>query len=143
MGIRHRAITLIEVLIVALVLCILAAVVAPQFSRAGGDNRTSLLRTNLLDVRAQLRLYRTQHENQYPSLDQFAAQLSLHSSADGRTNATQTDAFHLGPYLPSIPVNPFTGGNRISNGSIGSSDWYYDPDTGLFRANHDAESAGY
>jgi hypothetical protein len=46
-------------------------------------------------------------------------------------------------YLPAIPVNPYTGANRISNTAVGTSDWYYDETTGLFRANHDAAFITY
>jgi general secretion pathway protein G len=161
---RQRGLTVIEVLIIAIVLAILAAVVAPQLTRGSADTRVATMKANLLDVRAQIRLYRSQHANRFPTLANFAAQMTRLTDIEGRT-ATPSDQAGtaaqpgtavpstkldptssptvitgraLGPYLPSIPPNPYTGGSNIGKGPIGTSDWFYDERTGLFRANHGA-----
>lgn len=140
---RARGVTLIEILITVTVLAILAAVVAPRFSRASNDPRIEALRTNLLDVRAQLRLYQSQHGSRFPSLRDFALQMTTYSDAEGHTTQARTKKCNLGPYLPSIPLNPYTGGNRIGIGTAGSSDWFYDEATGAFRANQDPAFVQY
>lgn len=129
-------VTLVEVLIVVLVLTLLTVIVAPQFSRAESDARFSALKANLLDIRAQLRLYRTQHGDVYPEMGRFAEQMTSFTSAGGQTSPRRTEEHHLGPYLRSIPCNPYTGGNAIGSGPAGTSDWFYNPVSGLFRANH-------
>ena len=43
--------------------------------------------------------------------------------------------FHYSLYLLSIPNNPFTDSNKVSDGAVGSSDWYYNEKAGEFRAN--------
>lgn len=139
----RRGITLVEVLIVVLVLVLLAFVVSPQLSRAETDTRLGSLKSSLLNVRAQLRLYRTQHDNTYPTLDAFVEQMTRRTDASGRTQGERTEQTGFGPYLPFVPVNPYTGGNSVGDGPFGTSDWYYEPQSGLFRANHDAAFAAF
>lgn len=134
--VRARGMTLIELLIVVIVLALLAAIVTPQFSRAEDDTRLLTLRSNLLDVRAQIRLYRTQHGDTFPELNQFVEQMTSYSSPQGQIGRERSATCSLGPYLQNIPTNPYTGGNSVGNGPVGTSDWFYDPASGLFRANH-------
>lgn len=141
---RHRrALTLVEILIIVLVLGILAAIITPQFSSADEDTRFSTLRANLLDVRAQLRLYHIQHDGQYPSLAAFVEQMTRPTRQDGTPATSAGGSGALGPYLMSIPANPYTGGNRIGDGKPGTSDWFYAETSGTFRANHEAAFTTY
>ncbi len=140
---RARGVTLVEVLIVVIVLALLAAIVTPQLSRAESDPRLGTLKANLLEARAQIRLYRTQHGDRYPDLSRFVEQMTGHTGLDGGP-VTNKDGTHcLGPYLQVIPPNPYTGGSQVGGGLIGTSDWHYDPSSGLFRANHDAAFISY
>ena len=123
-------------LVGAIALALLAAIVTPQFSRADEDSRLANLKSNLLDVRAQIRLYRTQHGDNYPDLENFVEQMTTWSNARGQTQPERSPEYPFGPYLRSLPPNPYTGGTRVGNGPVGTSDWYYDPAGGLFRANH-------
>lgn len=140
--VRHnrvrRAFTLIEVLIVVIVLGILAAVVIPQYTDASTDAKTSSLRTNLATIRTQLQLYKLQHNDTWPLLTTFTNQMTLSSKADGTTAAIGTSGYTYGPYLLTIPNNPFTSTNTVSAGAADSSAWYYDQATGVFRANDTA-----
>lgn len=140
---RTRGLTLIEVLIIVIVLALLAAIVTPQFSRAEGDERAGVLKTNLLDVRAQLRLYRTQHGDRYPDRERFVEQMTKFTSPQGQTSDRRDHEHSLGPYLRAIPLNPYTGGATVGGGPVGSCDWHYDENSGLFRANHDPAFISY
>lgn len=142
---RHSAaFTLIEVLIVVLVIGILAAIVVPQFSEAGTDAKLSTLKTNLQTIRGQIHLYRLQHNDAFPtSTATFVDQMTKASKPDGSTADMGTSGFDLGPYLQEIPNNPYTGGNSVGTGGLGTSDWYYNASSGTFRANDTTENAAY
>jgi len=132
------AFTLVEVLIVVIILGILAAIVIPQFSDASGDARLSALQTNLQTIRSQLQLYKMQHNETWPALATFTNQMTLSSKADGSTAAVGTAGFPYGPYLLSIPNNPYTATNTVSDGAADTSAWYYDESIGVFRPNDTA-----
>ncbi|HPZ99945.1 MAG TPA: type II secretion system protein, partial [Phycisphaerae bacterium] len=83
--VRARGLTLIEVLIVVIVLALLAAIITPQFSRAEQDTRLEVLKTHLLDVRAQIRLYRAQHGDRLPEIETFVEQMTQRTTQDGQT----------------------------------------------------------
>jgi general secretion pathway protein G len=124
---RRKAFTLVELLIVVIILGILAAVVVPQFSDASDDARLSSLMTNLQTIRGQIELYKIQHGS-YPATATFA-------------NDMTTAAGGYGPYLQTIPNNPYTNTNTIGVGAAGSSAWKYVEATGTFTANDDAAHA--
>lgn len=132
---RHGGFTLVEVLIVAIVLGILAAVVVPQFSSATADARLGTLTGRLAFVRNALELYRDDHEGAYPRLATFREQMLGVSRSDGTTAEVGAGDCNLGPYLQRLPVNPYTGTDTVGGGPPGSSAWHYDEQTGEFRAN--------
>ncbi len=138
-----KGFTLVEVLIVVVILGILAAIVVPQFTDASTDARLNSLKTNLQTTRGQIELYKIQHNETYPTLADFVDQMTLASDPAGNTAPIGTAGYDLGPYLQSIPNNPYTGTNTVGNGAVGDSDWYYDGATGQFRANHHADYTGY
>lgn len=129
-----RAFTLVEVLIVVIVLGILAAIVVPQFSTASDDANLSALKTNLQTIRAQLELYKIQHNGTYPTLANFVTQMTAGTTVTG---AAGTD---FGPYLLTIPANPFSGVSTVTNTGTPAATlgWYYNETTGEFRANDTA-----
>lgn len=135
--------TLVEILIVVVIIAILAAIVVPQFTSAANQTRENSLKMDLFRVRQQIEVYSQQHDGHYPSLTNFSDQLTKPSTADGTTASTSTIGHPFGPYLHQIPVNPFTSGNQLSSDAVGSSDWYYDPSTGAFRANDSTEHRAY
>lgn len=136
---RHRAFTLIEILIVVVILGILAGIVVPQFSSAADDSRDSALKQNLLRMRAQIELYRQDHNGIYPTLDGFIDQMTAASDASGNTASVGTPGFNLGPYLQKMPRNPYTDTIPIGSGAVGSSAWFYDETTGHIAPNDSAE----
>ncbi len=136
-GKKQSAFTLIELLIVVVILGIIAAIVVPQFSIATDDAKMSTLRTNLSTVRAQLQLYKLEHNDNFPTDNTtFEAQLTAKTDAAG---AAGTD---YGPYLLMVPENPFTGTRDIlaakvvDAGGANKAAWYYSAADGrLIRAN--------
>lgn len=130
--------TLVELLIVAIILAILAAIVVPQFASTTTDAQESALRTNLSNIRAAVDLYRQQH-GEYPGLNAstggaacaagtpgaggagtgpaFADQLLLYTDANGAScSQPNGGAFPFGPYLKedAIPANPVTNDPTVT-----------------------------
>jgi len=134
----RRAFTLVEILIVVVVLGILASVVIPQFTDASSDAKMSAIQADLATMRTQLQLYKLQHDDNFPALATFVNQMTLSSKADGTTAAIGTAGFPYGPYVISIPNNPYTGTNTVTAGAADTSAWYYDENTGIFRPNDTA-----
>jgi competence protein ComGC len=143
--------TWVEIAIVTVVLVVLAALVVPPFSEAGMDPQTKELRSAVQIVRGQIDMYRLQHDNQYPTLKQFVAQMTLATNSRGevagsgageQAAAATSDGFAFGPYLRSVPANPYLGTNSISAERDGTIAWFYDEKTGEFRANHPDASPG-
>lgn len=139
----RRGWTLVEGLIIVLVTGTLAAITLPRFAQAEGDPRLRVLNATLVDMRAQLRLYWVQHGRTWPTPERFTEQMTLPSRADGAVSPLREGCFTLGPYLQSLPANPYTGGNSLGTAAPGTSDWFYDQNTGVFRANHDSAMTGY
>jgi general secretion pathway protein G len=127
------AITLVEILVVAIILVILGAIVIPQLSDASGDEQANTLVTNLRTIRAELELYRLQHNGNYPTdAGTFADQMTSKTTAAGSTTGGT-----LGPYLLSVPRNPYTGTSTVSDDDSATTGWYYNVSDGIatFKAN--------
>lgn len=123
-----------EILIVVVILGILASIVVPQFISAAVETRENSIRMDLHRIRSQLALYREQH-GAWPTLADFADQMTMATSADGDTAPVGTLGYPFGPYFREVPINPNTGGTTVGDGAVGSSDWYYNQATGEFHAN--------
>ena len=132
-----------ELLLFALVLAITAAILVPKYSRADVDHRLLAMRSRVAAVRAQIQRYAEQHAGAWPNADAFTAQMTGRTDVSGSPLAGNSEGRQFGPYLQQIPANPYTGGNVVNNGPVGSSDWFYEPRNGHFTANHSAESRAY
>jgi len=117
--------TLVEILIVVVILGILAAIVIPQFTNASQEAKLSALKSNLQTVRAQIQLFKIQHDDQSPTVADFVTQMTGGPDANG-----------IGPYLERVPKNPFTNDNAVGAYDSGSS-WELEEATGRFRAGDD------
>jgi len=132
---RPPKVTPMEVVIVGLVLAITAWVLVPQFSQAANNGRLHVLSSELHALRAQIACYRADHGGHYPGVEHFVAQMTGRTRADGSQCKPDDIGVSFGPYLHEIPINPFTGGNRVS-GTQGDdatgeqADWRYDETTG-------------
>lgn len=151
---RQAGFTLVELLIVAIILAILAAIVVPQFASTTTDAEESALRANLSAMRGAIDLYRQQH-GEYPTfaaatgatctatsgLGLINTQLALEEqlsrftdNAGGSCSVGGTDA-PFGPYMKDsvIPANPVTGISTVvivKTGDAGSGDLELGPDVG-------------
>ena len=134
---KQDGFTLVELLIVAIILAILAAIVVPQFASSTTDASNSALRSNLAGVRSAIDLYTQQHGGTLPgrnastggacaapftsgsgaadSAAAFEEQLRYYSNVNGQTcsvadtNADGIPEYQFGPYLKGdIPANPIT-----------------------------------
>ncbi len=138
---RRNAFTLVELLIVVIILGILAAVVIPQFSDASTDARVSSLTTNLATIRGQIEFYKMQHSGNYPNLTapvSFADAMTKKTDANGTLNATGK----FGPYLQTIPMNPFSTTNNVTGTAGSGAAWFYDEATGVFMADDGGSEGG-
>ena len=140
--------TLVERLIVAIILAILAAIVVPQFAASTNDARASALRSNISNIRGAIDLYAQQHGGTFPAAvastggtctggtagtgaaDTVAAlteQLTRYSNASGQTCSIQdiggdgSIEFPFGPYVKSdsLPANPVTDTAAVKFESTG------------------------
>jgi len=124
--------TLVEILIVVVILGILAAIVIPQFTDASTEAKTSSLCSNLQTIRSQIELYKIQHNDNPPSLNNFERQMTEQTDEGGNVGQG-----NLGPYLREIPVEPFSGSNLVS--ANGADGWNYNESTGEFWAGTTAD----
>jgi len=127
--------TLVELLIVAIILAILAAIVVPQFASTTIDAQEAALKSNLSAIRGAISLYRQQH-GEYPGLltavpgacsgtggtggpevrQALVDQLVLYTDANGGScSRADAGSFPFGPYVDDsdIPANPITGDNAV------------------------------
>lgn len=140
---RRSGFTLVEVLIVVVIMAVLAATIIPQFADSTTDAKISTLKFNLHTLRSQLELYRTHHDGDLPS----GTMIELTQATDVDGNAGTGVNFPYGPYIRTIPDNPFTGKNVVT--SISSSPatigdvtannaggWLFNETTGELWADH-------
>jgi len=152
--------TLVEILIVVVILGILAAIVIPQFTGASTEAKESALMSNLQAIRSQIELYKIQHNDALPGVQQGGATCTEADFVTAMTTKTDQDGVaggRFGPYMQKIPDNPFStaaaGENSIGMGDIrlpgtaagdNSTGWYFvraGVYAGLFQANDDKQNA--
>ena len=126
----------VEVIVVAIVLGVAGRMVAPQFTEASNEEaKVSELADGLEAMRAQVDLYRVQHEDILPPTDSFRS----------FETAMTTTVGQRGPYVKQIPTNPFNGLKTVRfNGEpagAGKAGWRLDTKTGLFQADNDVACA--
>jgi len=149
---KPRALTLIELLVAAVILGVVAALAIPRLSHAAPRDRAEELRHALAVVRTAIELYYDDHgaypgaglENAEEASDAFVIQLSADSAASHQENRPS----RLGPYLaesmPSCPVADCAHASRVAvrcgahelrGDPTLDAGWIYDPQTGHIIAN--------
>ncbi len=166
---KQSGFTLVELLIVAIILAILAAIVVPQFAKTTTDAEESALRANLSAIRGAIDLYRQQH-NGYPGAmaatggtctggtagtGAIETQQALEDQMGRFTNATGQScsrevagSFPFGPYLKedALPANPVTDSNAlvvIPAANPAAGDLEMGADAGIFGWKYDVVSGKF
>ncbi|MCK4414987.1 MAG: prepilin-type N-terminal cleavage/methylation domain-containing protein [Candidatus Eisenbacteria sp.] len=132
--------TLVELLIVAIVLSLLAAVAIPHFGNRSREAKQAAIDQNLAILNKAVELYYLNH-GAYPgtlaeetSWEIFADQLTLPTARDGSPGES------YGPYLRTdIPPNPLNGSELGTIGTMHFGQeqiygWHFDPATGIVSA---------
>lgn len=132
---HNKGFTLVELIIVLLILGVLAAIVVPKISNYVDDAKSVGTYAQLKNIRSAFELYRTQHNNNYPSLADLQANWSVlltNTNVDGSVDPKGV----FGPYIQQPPKNPWTNSssvvNAASTGDINDG-WRYDEITGEIR----------
>lgn len=116
--------TLVELMIVVSVLAILAALVIPKFTDASVKAQSSATLDTLRGTRTALERYKLDHQDSYPDIDDLWSALTAKTDQDGTLNASGD----YGPYLKTVPVNPFTNSSTVAAFGAGTAanGWEYD-----------------
>lgn len=155
----RKAFTLVELMIVVAILGILAAIVIPQIQGNTMQAKESAVKDTLRTWRNQIELYKLQHNGLAPGYiiigtlpvgasdaklrDQFIGTSTL--TGDSVSSQNPVAPYLYGPYLKSIPINPYNNLNTITYVSSGtlfsavadgtSSGWLYKKETAEIRVN--------
>lgn len=147
---KNNGFTLVEVLIVVVIMAVLAATVIPQFSASADDARESALAHNLHTMRAQIELYKVQHDGVAPTIANDADGVPSLPQLYSRTNAAGAigvapATYPFGPYvLNRLPPNPLNGNKYIivdataswpPSAQTAAGGWFYNEDTGEIKPN--------
>ena len=116
----RKGFTLVELMIVVSILGIVSALAFPAFQDHITQSRESAAKSNLQVLRAQIEMYKYQHNGLVPGymgtmqapetttlLYQFIGTTATNGMASSSTVPTATYCY--GPYLNAIPANPFNG----------------------------------
>jgi general secretion pathway protein G len=139
----RRGFTVMEIFIVIVVLCILAAIIVPRVTQASAEGRLSEMVSRLQMVRSQMELYKVQHGDLLPGQEVIAGDITEARFITAMTRKNAVDGY--GPYFKKMPENPFIIGdtaddvtcvndtNAIPTGTEGVG-WWLNAATGQFRA---------
>ncbi len=134
----RRAFSLVELMIVAVMLGIMAMIVIPKYSSSADDTRESALGVDYASARRQLELYKHQHGGRCADTNEFGARDTANfiNRMTGRTTFEgKLDANgEFGPYLMEWPENPFVDGAASTQVKFGKNPIARDGTTGWYYA---------
>ena len=130
---------MIETLIVAIMLSILAAIIVPAIQNTADESQLSAVDANLSSLRKAIDLYYYQHghypgavksqgtctagdntDTATPGAAAFVAHLTQYTTKQGVACSQPGGASRYGPYVRKIPVNPMTGDDTVTAIHTGS-----------------------
>lgn len=109
---KLQGFTLVEILIVVVIMAVLAAVVIPQFSGSTDDAKRSTAEFNIGVIRSVCQTFRAHHEGKRPGFPTGATTIDA-LLKETNTAGVVTPGGGFGPYLVSMPENPFTGVSTV------------------------------
>ena len=126
----------IELFFLSVVIVFIASSIGPEFLKGAEKSKTIELAESLERMRVCLDVYRAEHNGYLPPCRSF----------ESFTAALTTKINCKGPYIDSIPVNPFNNCSRVRFGGcqagLGGAGWHLETQSGEFRADNDAGCAG-
>jgi general secretion pathway protein G len=131
---------IIQVSLIGAICSVGAGIVAPDFSARGTGVEEARFLADLQTVRCQLELYKIQHDEKLPPTETYA---------DFEQALTIKGQDDLGPYLKTIPANPYNGNNSIrfdkdsSTAGCGKAGWVLNVETGVLQADDSSEHAAF
>ncbi len=145
MRLRIGGFSVVEIIVVGIILTVIGINAAPRFSRGSEGIAPSTLAGDLAVLRNGLDLYASDHGGGFPSVGQFASQMTQFTDANGKPSPTRDTTHCFGPYLrtvPLLPVGPkgYRGADTIVDAShrapgAVTGAWVYNPHTGEIHAN--------
>lgn len=144
-----RGFTLVEILIVVVILGVLAAIVIPQFSTACSDSNLTNLRANIQTIRAQIQLFKVQHNDLLPGQLTRGGDVTEAGFITAMTNDPT-----YGMYVRTMPLNPYiavaaataiTCVNNAAADPVGNegTGWWFNAANGDFRASDSPDNISY
>lgn len=125
-----------ELLIVVTILALLSAIIIPYYSDTVEDSKLSILKSNLVLMRAAITRYKIEHRD-WPGrkkssggacsnggsagtgnpnkTQSLSDQLGFYTNLIGNSCSTRDSTYKYGPYLrdQQIPANPFSESNNV------------------------------
>jgi general secretion pathway protein G len=139
--------TLLDALILAVAIAILAGTGVPLLEAARHQTQLTMLQENLHALRSQIELYRLQHRGATPRVEHGTLPQLLQPTNAAGAIGPYGSKYPLGPYLVSgVPTNPLTGRSIVSltesfppQAPSDGGGWIYHQATGQIAA----DMAGY
>ncbi len=140
---KVKGFTLVELLVVAVVLAIFAAIVVPQFASTTDEAKLSALKSDLSGIRSAIDLYRQQHGHFPGAVAASGAtcpssgtagtgaintstalinQLTMFTDITGKACSTTNSTFKYGPYVKAdvLPANAISGSAAVAMVNAGN-----------------------
>ena len=136
-----RAFSLLELVLVIFIMSIIGAIALPRFSSASENTKKSALIKANISLQNAIDHYTAEHEGLLPhfkvdDVRNLRKRLTQTTTIDGTLKKNGI----YGPYLDSIPTNPYNGLNTVRSDGVapgkGTHGWRYDRETGEIQPDH-------